>query len=587
MTIPAVTETVRSDGLNTAGPVSMLAVAIGPSDGAVDVNTFALYSDANALKDAAGDGKGVLLGCALLAKGGPIGFVRAAASVAGSVETTRGTFTEDGSAGSVTQSDAGPLITVNADNATRSCDIEIEVTTAGTLGTAAFTYAIDGGAASDPVTTAVAPGNTFTVPDTGVVVTFPAGTYVESETYDFTVTQGGGEITPSGTPNHDVEARIEILEDGGLGEAKFRIALDTYDGDTVSERTYSDSLVVPAGGTHSVPNQGLTLTFADEDFFAGDVYTFGATAAGMNATNLADAFEALVSTDIPWRFCAVGTGDGEGDETAHGLLAAALQSQLSSLAADSVYRRGMIATGGASAADAFAEFNDVAADRALTAYGKVRMATIKPTVGFAFPTVPAVFPISARASESLASTDLKRVADGPLSEVVKMLGDSDSYKNPNGLETIRVSSLRTWKGRGGSAYITGGFLKSASGSSFKLWPHGIVIDIACEIAHDELIDAVGRGLRTYTRIDGANSYPGVVDPRDAGTIESAVMTRLNNALITPINAEGTTGYVQDIAFEISETHDFLSSEVIVANLSVLPFGYVSFVNTSVGFVVEI
>src|SRR5690606_18995471 len=99
-------------------------------------------------------------------------------------------------------------------------------------------------------------------------------------------------------------------------------------------------LAIPAGGTYALPGQGITLTFADEDFFAGDVYTADVTAAGVNATNLADAFDALEETEIPWRFVVVATGDGVGDETAHALLATALQARLASLATSSVYRRG-------------------------------------------------------------------------------------------------------------------------------------------------------------------------------------------------------------------------------------------------------
>lgn len=587
MAIPAVTENVRSDGLNQSPPVAVLPVVIGRGDGAVAVNTFDLYSDANALKDAAGDGMGVLQGVALLAKGGPIGFVRCNASVAAVLNQTRGTFTEVGTAGAVgeTPAGSGPTITVDASGATRSCEIDVEVETAGTLGTMAFRVRVDGGAYGTPVTSAAAPNNTYTVPDTGVVVTFPAGTYVDETVYDVEITQGGGEIALTGTPNYDVEGRIEIVSDGERGEATFKFALDCYSGDKTSERTYSEVLTIPASGTYAFPGQGVTATFADEDFFAGDVYTFTATAASLNATNLADAFAPLIATEIPWRFCVVATGEGTGDATAHALLATALQAQLASLASLSVYRRGMVATGGDTGAEALAAFSSVSADRALCAYGKARVSTVKPLPGYAFPTVPAVSPIAARASESLISTDLKRTRSGALSEVVKLF--HDELKNPTGLETIRVSTLRTWRGRGSSAYVTQAFLKSAIDSSFKLWPHGLVVDVACEVAHDELIEAIGRGLRSETRVDGPNTYPGIVDRRDANSIETEVVTRLNSALITPVNAEGVTGHIQAVRFTISNTHNFLQTGVVVASLGVLPLGYVDFVETDVGFILEV
>lgn len=68
-------------------------------------------------------------------------------------------------------------------------------------------------------------------------------------------------ISVSGNATLDARFRIKILKRGILGSATFAYCCDDFPGATDSERTYSEELVVPTGGTFTVPVLGLTVTF--------------------------------------------------------------------------------------------------------------------------------------------------------------------------------------------------------------------------------------------------------------------------------------------------------------------------------------
>jgi len=79
--------------------------------------------------------------------------------------------------------------------------ILITITTPGALGTALYSYTVDGGAAVTGQTTTPNSGSNYvvTIPGTGVTLTFAPGTYVNNSTYTITstgsVTLGGGAIS--------------------------------------------------------------------------------------------------------------------------------------------------------------------------------------------------------------------------------------------------------------------------------------------------------------------------------------------------------------------------------------------------------
>src|SRR6478736_92946 len=105
-----------------------------------------------------------------------------------------------------------------------------------------------------------------------------------------------GTVTVSGSAYRDYRARVVITETtSALGSGKFKVSLD-------NGNTYSEEITIPSGGTYTIPNSGLTITFnlqsGTPDFEAGDVHTFSSTCAHWNTTNLSAGITALLASPL-------------------------------------------------------------------------------------------------------------------------------------------------------------------------------------------------------------------------------------------------------------------------------------------------
>src|SRR6187402_3590742 len=117
---PSATETVRDPGLGLAGVASLRPAVIGECSLGDDLSVK-LYSSVGKLVDERGQGPGVEAAAQILATvGGPVLFVKCPTSVAATN-------------GAVTQSGAGPLVTL-AGAALVDSNIYLVVTLGGALG---------------------------------------------------------------------------------------------------------------------------------------------------------------------------------------------------------------------------------------------------------------------------------------------------------------------------------------------------------------------------------------------------------------------------------------------------------------------
>lgn len=584
MTLPASRETQRDFGTGAVAPASMTPIVFGVSPLGAR-NALEWYSSPSTLFDARGDSAAVQHAANLLARGGgPIGFIGADPSIAAENDNVLGYYGDPGTIGTVTNTGGGPTVTLTG--ALRgSYAIRIEITTGGALGVGQFRWSLDGGATWEETARVLAA--TYVLGDTGITANFAAGTYVLAATYAATATAGGGTLAVSGDATLDALVRVEIMASGGLGEGRFRYCLDGYEGDTASERTYSETLTIPAGGTFAIPRLGTVLTFddSDEDFVAGDYYLAAVRAPAFNSADIAEAIEVLRLSPARWRFVTAVTTKGNGDATAHALLTAALNSGLASLASLSKYRRGMIPTDrGDSPAAVVSAFQSVVATRCLVAHGEVRRTTTLAFPGFAFPVTSAIDVIAARACASLISADLKRVKSGALEEVVKLF--HDERQTPTLLDDVKVTTLRTYENRDGY-YIAQGRLKSPAGSDYRYWPHGLIMDAASEIVHEVLTEAIGQGLRYETKVVNNQRFIGTVDDRDASTLEQEVNRRLAAVLLSPVNVEGTPGHVTGLLYKVNPLHNAFATGIILGSVAIQSLLYVDGAETDLGFVVEL
>lgn len=112
--------------------------------------------------------------------------------------------------GTITLSGSGPAAS-NVTQASSPLDgfsVQLAITTGGALGTAQFTYSVDGG---DNISAAilVPSGGKYAIPQTGIVLTF-ASTFTAGDTYTFTT-------TAAGFSNSDITAALTTLNNSAIG----------------------------------------------------------------------------------------------------------------------------------------------------------------------------------------------------------------------------------------------------------------------------------------------------------------------------------------------------------------------------------
>jgi len=175
MPIPNSTENLRDPGLGQAALASAMPLVFGVTSGAVAKDTLYIYSNPQDLVSEQVGGPAVEKAAFILKQGGgPVGVIPGDPSIAASN-------------GAVTQSGAGPLITL-ANDATNDFYLYVKITKGGAVGTAKFQYSLDSfsGAtnAQRTFSAEIVTAATYVVPGTAVQISFPAGTYVLAETYE-------------------------------------------------------------------------------------------------------------------------------------------------------------------------------------------------------------------------------------------------------------------------------------------------------------------------------------------------------------------------------------------------------------------
>jgi hypothetical protein len=366
-----------------------------------------------------------------------------------------------------------------------------------------------------------------------------------------------GTITVVGaTPYDAYRVRVVIAATGANGAARFKYSLD-------GGRTYSEEITVPTGGTYAVARTNLTLTFVAGAgpiiHEAGDLHSFDCVAPLYSTANLATAVTALLADSTEFSF-AVLTGK-HATASAAATMFAAFDTHLTSLSTQFRYMRGIMDGGNDTPANWITAFAAVADQRILVAYGDADMSSSKAFAGWGTPRLPALNVFAGRAHSVLISTDLARVADGPCTGVVAIT--HDEFRNTL-LDQHGASTLRTWQGSAGF-YITNGRLKSPTGSDFKYWQHGRVMDVACTT----VVKAERPFIGTSVRVNANGS----IDARDAATSEATVKSILTSVLLSPNNAEGTPGHVSRLDYKINRTHDLLGTEEQRSSVAIMPLGY--------------
>lgn len=383
------------------------------------------------------------------------------------------------------------------------------------------------------------------------------------------ITKGNGAaptVTVAGSPRNDYSVVLEVMATGALGVGTFRYTLDGV--------SYSPTITIPGGGTYSPVNTGLTLTFPSGTYTVGDTYSFTSTAGIPNASQIDSAFDAVIASQRDWRFGAVASvfASAAASATAAGGITTAMATQLASF----YHRRvlldcGSLGTAAAVLTDFAAVFTD---ERVAPVYGKCVLQSAAPYMGYETPSVSSVFVFAAAAAAALPSTDLARFANGSLPTVTSISHDEDQLES--GLDSAKIGTLRTWPHASGF-YITNCYLKSAAGSDFVYWQHGIVFDIACDTVYEAQLPYMNASVRVLT--DGT----GKINPLDAADIDRVVNAKLRARLTEPTNAEGRAGHVSGLNYGVDLNYNVLTNSKVRAKLRMVPLGYVKTFEADVGF----
>lgn len=157
-----------------------ISAAIGLCSGGATGQVYS-FGDKQLVKSTLGQGPLVEYACHLLdVAGGPVLCVKQGQATAGA-------------AGAVTKNGTGPEVTV-AGAAYDAYSAVVKITGGGVRGTATFRYSLDGGTTFSP-DIVVPSGGSYPVPDSGLTLSFAAGTYVLDDTYTFACTAPAGDAT--------------------------------------------------------------------------------------------------------------------------------------------------------------------------------------------------------------------------------------------------------------------------------------------------------------------------------------------------------------------------------------------------------
>lgn len=426
-----------------------------------------------------------------------------------------------------------------------------------------------------------------------VVDTFTSGPLVEAAA--FTIAQTGGKticikvptdaagvagdvtfvgtgtsvITVTGDGLDYYQILFLVVAGGTIGVAgiKFKVSLD-------NGRTYNATTALGTANTYAIPGTGLTLNFAAGDLDVDDRASCEVSQPEWLIADVVLAIQALEAMTAGCRLIhIVGPMSKSNADTVNTALAA--------LQVGFKYTRCIV-----EARDADHEEEETEAEWMTaieTDYASFESELMVVASDYDNVTSPIsarkqrrslAWPAITRAVAKAVQVDLGRVRDGSL--VGTSMGPDpvewdtyiyhDERINP-GLDEARFMTARTLIGRPG-VYIMNPNIMSSAGSDFRYLQHGRVIDKACDIVRNSLLDNLSNDVLV--------NADGTIQEGEAVAIENAVQRALFAGLISTGNATATS-------VTVSREDNILSSEVINVAVRVRPKGYLKTINVTLGF----
>lgn len=485
--------------------------------------------------------------------------------------------------------------------------ITVLCSTGGALATAAFQFKIGSGAYSAPVTSAAGWATNYQVVGTLTRLVFGEGTgYDAGDTFTVsttgTITQtvnagsGTGTISSQNSqPLDDYDVKIYISKAGAVGAGEFRWSVDggNYDIDSMSTDgngdkatgIYSSSILIPSGTKYAIPNTGIVLTFANGggQFDLGDFHSFITVASGFNASAVTTGFNTLFANTTALYDIAHIAGTPTSAANAASLASTADSSMTT---AETTHKRylhtvmqvpsslggGTIILSGGNAVRDSADTDSTI----VTAFASTTSRRVAAVVGDG----AIISVISARAlRRNMSWIEVARkcaIARSQNASEIRLGGlpyvktiFRDERTAATSLDAVRFTTARTVISKVGY-YFTRGLTLADSTSDFARQANRMVMDRACALAYSVLLEEVEARRRVNPN--------GTILAGDAGEIESSVRKAIDDELLASGDVSGES------VVSIDRTNNVLSTATLKATIRILPNGYSTHIESTIGFV---
>ena len=362
-----------------------------------------------------------------------------------------------------------------------------------------------------------------------------------------------GHVTGAGAAYDEYHIIVTITKSGDLATSEFTYSLD-------GGETTSPAILTPSGTTYAIPSTNVTLTFTRGAgalyYEVGDRTVITCTAPYVTTTNAGTATDALGESTDDSDFMVL---SGQPATAAAGeTMFAALDVDLKALQNDNTFYPAMMDCGSLeTAATVKAAMASATSDLILAHYGRCRLLSSKPIVGWANPYRTAVCAVAARACQVGLSGDLKNMGFPQLAGASEM--QHDERTAATALDGSRICTFRSWKTRGEDAvFISQGYIHSAAASVFDLWPLALIMQQVARCIHANQQTWIGGTPRCNTRTDkatGQSGAAGTIVEADATKLEAPVIRALDALLMQQTNADGNLGHVSGYRYWIDRTYD--------------------------------
>lgn len=396
---------------------------------------------------------------------------------------------------------------------------------------------------------------------------------------------GTSQLSITGTPTDRIFAQLVVVTGGTIGTAGIIVKVSYGAG-----REYGPNIALGTANllalSDSNLNTGLTVHFGAGTLVAGDFIRCTTTAPAPNVAGIQAAIAALQAysniTGSQWGSMHIAA-------ILDGSDASSIETTLDGLATNNfVYTRSICEVRDASPPASWGGSGESGATWAaaiLSDFASVTARRVSPSAGYynmpsAFPTYLAGTPsyrqslgyaYAARECVIPPQRHAGRVKDGSLSQIVVNANSDPSdgfvywdsassptldYFLPGGAG--RFTTARTRQSRSGY-FISNPLTLAPVGSDFSLMPRGLVMDVACAIAHSTLEEFVNADVQTAPN--------GTLLDKDADTVRMAVGGAIDAFMVN-------VGMISGKAVEVDQTNNILVTSTLIVNITIEGVGYI-------------